>query len=121
MEIHYQTWFADLRNPGTTSKTDFRFGRDMVNLQAHLLRMGYIVVERDDNQSCLSCTELTLVRARCHNSMTSSVGAVRNTAAITTPEAAAATATTNVITIDASEILMERALTPIYNPNVTDP
>ena len=67
VEIHYQSGFDDLRNPGTARRSDFRFGRDMVNLQAHLLRMGYVVVERDDNQACLHCTELTLIRARCHS------------------------------------------------------
>ena len=38
---------------------------EMVELQAHLLRMGYVVVERDDNMACLGCTELTLIRAGC--------------------------------------------------------
>ena len=67
VEIHYQTQFANLRHPGVNRRADFRFGRDMVNLQAHLLRMGYVVVQRDDNRACPHCTELTLVRARCHH------------------------------------------------------
>ena len=37
----------------------------MVELQDHLLHMGYIVVVRDDNQRCRHCTELTLLRVRC--------------------------------------------------------
>ena len=65
VEVHYQTQFPQLRTPRVGPRMDFRFGRDTVNLQAHLLRMGYIVVERDDNRFCPHCTELTLVRTRC--------------------------------------------------------
>ena len=66
MEVHYRTHFGELLRPQRlTRKDDFRFSRDLVNLQAHLLRMGYIVVERDDNQACKHCTEVTLIRHRC--------------------------------------------------------
>lgn len=64
VEVHYQTQFDELR-PNLGKRSDFRFARDMVNLQAHLLRIGYVVVERDDNRRCPHCTELTLLRARC--------------------------------------------------------
>jgi len=67
MEVHYQTQFPDLRAPHTGARTDFRSPRDIVLLQAHLLRMGYVVVERDDNRMCPHCTELTLLRTRCHD------------------------------------------------------
>ena len=40
---------------------------DLVHLQQHFLRMGYVVSNRDDNRRCRHCTELTLVRARCPN------------------------------------------------------
>jgi hypothetical protein len=62
VEIPYQTQFAELRGPGVGARSDFKFAVDMVNLQARFLRMGYVVVERDDNKHC---TELTLVRNRC--------------------------------------------------------
>jgi hypothetical protein len=64
MEVHYRTPFTSFLSPGNKGE-DFRWGRDMVNLQAHLLRMGYTVVQRDDNKFCYFCTELTLVRTRC--------------------------------------------------------
>jgi hypothetical protein len=54
---------------------DFRLARDVVQLQAHLLRMGYVVVERDDNMECPHCTELTLIRSRCPNTGAYAVGA----------------------------------------------
>ena len=38
---------------------------DLVELQNHLLHMGYIVVNRADNPRCTGCTELTLMRVRC--------------------------------------------------------
>jgi hypothetical protein len=38
---------------------------EMVELQEMLLRMGYIVIIRDDNVLCPQCTELTLLRVRC--------------------------------------------------------
>ena len=66
VELHYEAWSADLYHPSQAIGSQLRFGRDLVLLQAHLLRMGYIVVERDDNPHCPCCTELTLVRARCH-------------------------------------------------------
>jgi len=65
IEVHYQTQFSVLRLPGMGPRVDFRSPRDMVNLQAHLLRMGYVATERDDNRMCPHCTELTLVRVRC--------------------------------------------------------
>jgi len=52
--------------------------RSMVDLQAHFLRMGYVVVERDDNQFCLHCTELTMLRTRCHESTGSGPAANNN-------------------------------------------
>lgn len=67
MEVHYRTQFASLRPPLINRNDDFRYFRDIVNLEAHLLRMGYVVVERDDNAYCSHCTELTLVRVKCHN------------------------------------------------------
>jgi hypothetical protein len=54
VEIHYQTRFLSLKSP-----------EDIVRLQAHLLRLGYAVMVRDDNPYCVECTELTLIRFRC--------------------------------------------------------
>jgi Caenorhabditis protein of unknown function, DUF268/Methyltransferase domain len=116
VEIHYRTQFADLLNPGETDESEFRCGRDMVNLQAHLLHMGYIVVERDDNQYCPHCTELTLVRARCHHHSAGSVVATRDTATSSTLAGTKAIAAT-----DTSKKLMQLGVTPLYNPKVTDP
>jgi len=65
MEVHYRTQFAALRPPGVRVRDDFKFAKDFVDLQARLLQMGYVVVERDDNGACRHCTELTLLRHRC--------------------------------------------------------
>lgn len=70
VEVHYRTQFDSLRPPGVVGG-DFRFVRDMINLEAHFLRMGYVVVERDDNARCLHCTELTLLRVKCHTNSSS--------------------------------------------------
>lgn len=64
VEIHYQTQFANLH----PDKGDFKTATDLVELQTHLLRMGYAVVVRDDNPHCRHCTELTLIRIHCPES-----------------------------------------------------
>ena len=38
---------------------------DVARFQSHLLKNGYVVVNRDDNPSCPHCTELTLLRVSC--------------------------------------------------------
>lgn len=69
VEIHYRTGFTELWKPGQKNKKiPFKDPPDMVELQRHFLRMGYVVVERDDNHMCPHCTELTLVRMRCASS-----------------------------------------------------
>jgi Methyltransferase domain len=68
MEVHYKTQFAELRPPGTSHRRAFKSPDDMVYFHEKLLRIGYIVIERDDNRRCPHCTELTLVRARCPSS-----------------------------------------------------
>lgn len=65
VEIHYRTQFPDLRLPGQKRSDDFRSAEDLVMLQAHLLKMGYAVIFRDDNRHCKHCTELTLFRFKC--------------------------------------------------------
>ena len=40
---------------------------DLLHLQPHLLRVGYVVAVRDNNAACAWCTELTLLRIRCPN------------------------------------------------------
>ena len=66
VEIHYRTQFSDLFRPNQTLKqADFKLPEELVRLQAHLLRMGYAVIVRDDNRACRHCTELTLMRFRC--------------------------------------------------------
>lgn len=65
VEVHYQTQFSQIRPRNVGVFGDFKHPLDVVDLQAHLLRMGYIVVERDDNRWCKHCTELTLIRSRC--------------------------------------------------------
>lgn len=66
-EIHYRTHFPSLRPPSISHDRDLYHLRDILNLEAHFLRMGYIVVARDDNIHCFHCTELTLMRVKCHN------------------------------------------------------
>ena len=66
VEVHYKTQFPVLWKPGMKSSDQvFKDPEEIVQLQEHLLRMGYIVVERDDNKFCPHCTELTLVRMKC--------------------------------------------------------
>lgn len=62
VEVHYRTQMKEL---AMSKKDDWKFGTDMIHLQARFLNMGYAVVIRDDNKACLHCTELTLVRFRC--------------------------------------------------------
>jgi hypothetical protein len=61
IQVHYHTQFETLHR----DDLEFKTPTDMVHLQAHLLRMGYVVTIRDDNSNCLHCTELTFIRARC--------------------------------------------------------
>jgi hypothetical protein len=70
VEVHYRTQMEDMWPPGHTGKwrRDFKSAQDMVKLQEHLLKTGYAVSVRDDNQRCKHCTELTLVRYQCHQS-----------------------------------------------------
>eukprot|EP00586_Coscinodiscus_wailesii_P016340 CAMPEP_0172519692 /NCGR_PEP_ID=MMETSP1066-20121228/291567_1 /TAXON_ID=671091 /ORGANISM="Coscinodiscus wailesii, Strain CCMP2513" /LENGTH=258 /DNA_ID=CAMNT_0013302325 /DNA_START=509 /DNA_END=1285 /DNA_ORIENTATION=+ len=65
VEVHYKTQFPELQTSvtGPFPKSPI----DLVNLQVHLLRMGYAVVIRDDNMACPHCTELTLLRIKCHD------------------------------------------------------
>jgi hypothetical protein len=68
VEVHYQTQMRALWLPGhKDSHTDWKFAKDMVKLQEHLLKAGYAVGFRDDNRACGHCTELTLVRYQCHH------------------------------------------------------
>jgi len=61
VEVHYRTQMPEL----SSGLLDWKWTTDMINLQAHFLKMGYAVVMRDDNNSCPHCTELTLVRMKC--------------------------------------------------------
>ena len=149
VEVHYQTQFADLRHPGTQNNQDWRFPRDMVHLQAHLLRMGYVTVERDDNRRCAHCTELTLVQVRCRSAAANDrleqkasnnlrIGAstsveqpVREAPPeIKTTETAVAASPTTTSVVETSSLteastpetarkLQEMGLTPIYQPGIT--
>lgn len=62
VEVHYQTQMPELSN---WHRGDWKYVTDMVNLQEHLLKMGYATIFRDDNRFCPHCSELTLVRVRC--------------------------------------------------------
>lgn len=62
VEIHYRTAMHALwPQKGVIFKNEI----DLVNLQEHLLKMGYVVAVRDDNEMCKHCTELTLLRHKC--------------------------------------------------------
>lgn len=67
VEIHYRTKFPELLAHYNHSVDDreFKFARDMVELNSHFVKMGYVVVARDDNRFCRHCTELTLLRIFC--------------------------------------------------------
>lgn len=62
VEIHSRTHMPEL---SWHAKRDWKFASDMINLQEHLLKMGYVTIVRDDNSRCGHCTELTLMRIRC--------------------------------------------------------
>jgi hypothetical protein len=62
VEVHYQTHMTELSGH---PRIDWKFSTDLINLQTHLLKMGYIVANRDNNNRCKHCSELTLVRIRC--------------------------------------------------------
>jgi hypothetical protein len=70
VEVHYQTQMPALWQPGHKGRShgDFKFAKDVVKLQEHLLKTGYAVAARDDNKHCKHCTELTLVRFQCRQS-----------------------------------------------------
>ena len=59
--------------PSTHHKVMVRDGfpktaKDMIELEAKFLNMGYAVVHKKDDPYCKHCTELTLVRIRCPQS-----------------------------------------------------
>jgi len=67
MEVHY---CAGRRNPRLLEcrvqhNHTLETASDVVRFQSHLLKNGYVVVNRDDNPSCPWCTELTLLRVSC--------------------------------------------------------
>lgn len=64
VEVHYRTQMKGLFR---TASVDWKNETDFIELQAHLLRMGYSVAIRDDNPHCRHCTELSLLRHKCNN------------------------------------------------------
>jgi hypothetical protein len=62
VEVHYQTQMHEL---WPQHGVPFKHEIQMVQLQEHLLNMGYAVAIRDDNQRCPHCSELTLLRYKC--------------------------------------------------------
>ena len=63
VEVHYETQMIDIAP--TQRGVPFKTEIELVELQAHLLKMGYVVAVRDDNKYCRHCTELTLLRYKC--------------------------------------------------------
>ena len=61
IEVHYQTVFPNL------DMKDFMTATDPLEMQRHLMHMGYVAIVRDDNRLCPHCTELELIRVRCPN------------------------------------------------------
>jgi len=45
----------------------FKWPLDIVDLQARILKMGYIAVVQDLNVECIHCSELTLLRYACES------------------------------------------------------
>ena len=58
VEVHYISQFLQVGTPFSP--------QEHVKLQEHLLNMGYATIVRDDNPHCPHCTELSLVRIKCH-------------------------------------------------------
>ena len=60
VEVHFQTqmpglpWFGRLKSPA-----------ELLALGERLANAGYVIAQRNDNPSCMTCTELLLVRDPC--------------------------------------------------------
>ena len=60
VEVHFQTqmpglpWFGRLKSPA-----------ELLALGLRLANAGYVIAQRNDNPSCMKCTELLLVRDPC--------------------------------------------------------
>ena len=60
VEVHFQTqmpglsWFGRLKSPA-----------ELLALGLRLANAGYVIAQRNDNPSCMTCTELLLVRDPC--------------------------------------------------------
>lgn len=66
VEVHYKTQMAELsKEQNTKPLPNWKYTTDMINMQEHLLKMGYATIIRDDNEVCPHCSELTLMRIRC--------------------------------------------------------
>jgi len=63
VEVHYRTQMTPLKRNGSKN---FRESEDLVNLAERLLKIGYVVAVRDDNNLCAHCSELTLLRHMCY-------------------------------------------------------
>lgn len=64
MEVHYNAGRHG-GTPGVVHDHAMSSAADIIRLQSHLLELGYVVANRDDNPWCAHCTELTLVRVSC--------------------------------------------------------
>ena len=64
-EFHYVTIYKQLAGDDATQMNgglELQTPRDLVELQAHMLELGYVVAVREDSETCPHCTELTLLR-----------------------------------------------------------
>eukprot|EP00993_Chasmostoma_nieuportense_P002301 NODE_3109_length_1028_cov_190.635960_g2965_i0.p1 GENE.NODE_3109_length_1028_cov_190.635960_g2965_i0~~NODE_3109_length_1028_cov_190.635960_g2965_i0.p1 ORF type:complete len:308 (-),score=62.58 NODE_3109_length_1028_cov_190.635960_g2965_i0:105-986(-) len=60
MELHTMT-----NLPGTGWKHRFKFPGEVATFAMLLFRHGYLMIDRNDNPICSTCTEILLVRASC--------------------------------------------------------
>eukprot|EP00993_Chasmostoma_nieuportense_P002481 NODE_3273_length_999_cov_16.474771_g3127_i0.p1 GENE.NODE_3273_length_999_cov_16.474771_g3127_i0~~NODE_3273_length_999_cov_16.474771_g3127_i0.p1 ORF type:complete len:306 (-),score=60.95 NODE_3273_length_999_cov_16.474771_g3127_i0:82-966(-) len=60
MELHTMTLFAN-----TGWKHRFKFPGEVATFALLLFRHGYLMIDRNDNYRCITCTEIVLVRASC--------------------------------------------------------
>lgn len=65
VELHYTTGYAQIiPNDAKQGQRGYvlQTAQELVTLQKMLLELGYVVVAKNDNELCPSCTEVTLIR-----------------------------------------------------------
>lgn len=64
MQINVEIHYSHMEQNNYAVEYDKR-EKEMFDLQTHLLKAGFATIIRDDNEACMHCSELTLVRFKC--------------------------------------------------------